>query len=397
MRVLLSAFACAPGFGSEPNVGWEIVKQVAKQHQVWVLTYPANRPYIEKRLSKSDFSNVEFIYIDLTFPLEACAWKSGFHQIYYALWQLKALQVARDLHRKIRFEIAHHVTYVNSWIAPGIGGLGIPFIWNAGTKATTPWQFLRVMTWNEGMKELVRNLAIGISGWVSQKIVKKNVKHILTSSPAKDWDSSLPVVPFIIGGLSTTDLRTLRSIPLRTKNPLRIASIGYFRGLKGFSLGLKAFAQFLNSYPNTEYWLIGSGPEEVYLRSLAKEKQLEERVRFISFQTRKKLFQLLGEIDILLHPSLHDQFSYVILEAMAAGRPVICLDVGGPALLVEEDFGYKIAPTNPVKVVKDIANALEQLAFHPQKRLQMGENARRCAEEKWDWDLVGKRLLSFYN
>lgn len=52
MKILLSAFACAPGFGSEPGVGWGVIQQVARYYRVWVLTRAANRPFIEQELQR---------------------------------------------------------------------------------------------------------------------------------------------------------------------------------------------------------------------------------------------------------------------------------------------------------------------------------------------------------
>nr|BAL55900.1 glycosyl transferase family 1 [uncultured Chloroflexota bacterium] len=161
-------------------------------------------------------------------------------------------------------------------------------------------------------------------------------------------------------------------------------------------MGLRAFARIHRIYPKSEYWLVGNGTETPYLRRLASESGVENAVKFLPWQPRERLWQLLKEIDVLVHPSLHEQFGYVILEAMAAGRPVICVDVGGPSLLVEEEFGFKIPVSNPKQVVDELVNALHQLITQPEKRLQMGKNARRTALEKWSWEIVGERLLALY-
>lgn len=396
MRMLLSAFACAPGYGSEPNVGWETVKQVAQRHQVWVLTNAENRPYIEKELSRNPLENATFVYLALPRWIETVAWNPGFHQVYYALWQYRALQIAKQLHKTIRFELVHHVTYVNSWIPPGVAGLGIPFIWNAGTREVVPWRFLKFMSWPQRMREVLRNLFVKSMGAISAQISRRTIKYILSSSTQKHWGRGLPVIPFALGGLSSTEMNCLASIPARNEKPLRVAGIGYFLGLKNFEIGLRAFAQFNKQYPDCEYWLVGQGPEERRLHRLVQELRLENVVMFMPWQSREEIFKLLGEIDILLHPSLHEQFGYVILEAMAAGRAVICLDVAGPSLLVKENCGLKIPLTTPEKVVEDLAAALFVLAEQPALRFQMGENARQHAQETWTWDAVGKRLLALY-
>lgn len=83
----------------------------------------------------------------------------------------------------------------------------------------------------------------------------------------------------------------------------------------------------------------------------------------------------LAEVDVLVHPSLHDSGGYVVAEAMAAGRPVICLDLGGPALQVAEETGFKIPATTPEQVVAGMAQAMLWLARDDALRRRMGGGA----------------------
>lgn len=71
MKVLLSAFACAPRRGSRPNIGWNVVRQVAGQRQVWVLTSPRNRPLIEQALVAQEVPDVCFVYVDVHRSLQS--------------------------------------------------------------------------------------------------------------------------------------------------------------------------------------------------------------------------------------------------------------------------------------------------------------------------------------
>ena len=71
--------------------------------------------------------------------------------------------------------------------------------------------------------------------------------------------------------------------------------------------------------------------------------------------------------------SFRDSGGFVVLEAMAAGLPVVCLRLGGPALTVTDETGIRVAAESPHQVVRDLAQAFEWLAKNPDDRHQMGE------------------------
>jgi hypothetical protein len=68
MKILLSAYACEAGRGSEPGVGWNTALEIAKYHEVWVLTRPDDgRPAIEAELAQNPNPNLHFVYFTLPF------------------------------------------------------------------------------------------------------------------------------------------------------------------------------------------------------------------------------------------------------------------------------------------------------------------------------------------
>ena len=94
LRILVSAYACEPGKGSEPAVGWNWVCQMARFHDVWVLTRRNNRPPIQAELDGRLAPSLHFVYFDL--PYWARFWKRSTFglRLYYCLWQIGVLRVA---------------------------------------------------------------------------------------------------------------------------------------------------------------------------------------------------------------------------------------------------------------------------------------------------------------
>jgi glycosyltransferase involved in cell wall biosynthesis len=337
-----------------------------------------------------------FVFVSLPLGLGCLASSHWLGYLYYFVWQFCAYSVGRRLHGKRPFDLVHHVTYVNSWAPSFMGWLGIPFVWSAGGREVTPWRFYRALSWRSRVVETRRSLAVKMLRAATQFCTASRASVILSSSEAGLWGAGLPVKRFPLGGLSETEAAVLRSLPGRTAGPFRMASIGRLEGFKGFGLGLAAFAALLKEVPESEYLIVGVGPERKFLEQQAARLGCGEKVKFLDWMPRASLLSFLSEFDVLVHPSLHEQFGYVLLEAMAAGRPVVCLETGGCGELVSGGGGIAVAVSTPECVATDLCGVLRGLAQDGTRRRQAGQRAREWATEYWSWSRVGERLATVY-
>src|SRR5690606_4531990 len=106
-----------------------IAREMADHHDVWVLTRSNNRQVIEDALRANPASGLRPVYFDL--PAWARRWKGGGRgtQLYYYLWQLGVYRVARRLHRDVRFDLTHHVTFGKYWAPSLLALLDARFVW----------------------------------------------------------------------------------------------------------------------------------------------------------------------------------------------------------------------------------------------------------------------------
>ncbi len=176
----------------------------------------------------------------------------------------------------------------------------------------------------------------------------------------------------------------------------RIASAGNLIAWKGVEFGLRAFALVLREFPHAEYWVIGDGPERARLAALTEELNIAGCVRFLGALPRRSALEKLAGSDVLLLPSLHDSGGCICTEAMAIGRPVVCLDLGGPALQVTERTGIRVPAITPAQVVSDLASALRLLAGHPDLRRRMGAAGRTRVERHFSWEIRGREFADIY-
>ena len=130
MKVLISAYICAPHRGSEPGAGWNWSLAAAEDNEVWVITRERNRAAIEAELAAHPHPRLHFVYVEL--PPWGLRLKKGERGIryfsYYTLWQLAALRTARKLHAELGFDLVHHVTFANMWLPALVGFVEAPFV-----------------------------------------------------------------------------------------------------------------------------------------------------------------------------------------------------------------------------------------------------------------------------
>ncbi len=128
------------------------------------------------------------------------------------------------------------------------------------------------------------------------------------------------------------------------------------------------------------------------LRSLAHRLGVSDRVAFVGKLSRAELLQEYAQAQFFVLPSIFEPFGIVLLEAMAAGLPVIASRVGGIPEIVEDGrTGLLVEPGNPGA----LAEALRHLCRDEVLRRSMGHSAREQVAH-YDWDLIVPRILSVY-
>ncbi|MDD5238237.1 MAG: glycosyltransferase family 1 protein, partial [Candidatus Omnitrophica bacterium] len=135
LKVLISAYACNPlateaSYPGEAILGWNLVKQISKRHDIWVFTRIYNRDAIEEEINKGNISNANFIYIDFPRPFSLLLKNFIGFRLYYLFWQMKTYFVAKQLQARLKFDLFHQITFNNDWMPSFIGAfLNLPFIW----------------------------------------------------------------------------------------------------------------------------------------------------------------------------------------------------------------------------------------------------------------------------
>nr|WP_299414886.1 glycosyltransferase [Acaryochloris sp. IP29b_bin.148] len=398
----MSAYSCEPGQGSERGVGWNTAREVANHHEVWVLTRPdESKEAIEAELAANPVPNLHFIYFNL--PFIGWLWQlnqSGAMQIHYYLWQIQAYFVARRWHQQIGFDIAHHVTFVKYSSPCFLAFLPIPLVWGpVGGGESAPEPFWRDFNRLNRVYEIVRILwrRIGeldpFTRWTAQRSA---IAFATTKDTAQRVQMlGAPSVQCLSeSSLSEADIQQLGQLPPPDVGPVRFISIARLLHWKGFHLGLQAFAKA--NLANSEYWILGDGPELARLKQLAQTLGIADQVKFMGRLPREQVLEKLSACSALIHPSLHDSGGWVCLEAMAAGRPVVCLNLGGPAQQVTTKTGIKASADSPENAIHEMAIALQTLTTNPDDRVAMGQAGKQRVAELYTLSAKGQFFANLY-
>jgi glycosyltransferase involved in cell wall biosynthesis len=403
LRILLSAYACEPGKGSEPGVGWNWALALARRgHEVWVLTRSNNEITIEPeyiRLKLAIREHLHFIYYDL--PRWASWWKKGGRGVYlyYLLWQWGAYQVAKQKHAEERFDLVHHVTFVSVRQPSFMGELGIPFIFGpvaGGERA--PWRLRSGYGWRGWMLDAARDAANMLVRFdpLMRRTFAKAERIFVTSRQTRDlvprgyWSKTQIKLAIALDSSGVGELRKERAA-----QPPRIFYLGRFLYWKGMHLGLACFSDFLRHYPDARLSMIGSGPDEAHWRHLARQLRIENSIDWVPWVNRAELADIYRNHDVLLFPSLHDSGGMVVLEAMQHGLPVVCLKLGGPGVLVDDTCGIALDTSghSAHSLIEAMAERLVQLFDNRATLERLSLGARKRASNM-DWYSVVEQIYT---
>jgi len=405
MKLLLSTYSCFPCKTSEPGNAWRAINEALREHEVWAVIADAHdyRELTEPVLAKNPLPNFHPVFFKLPSPIQWISRHSAINPIYYHFWQESLRKLVNDLHRKIKFDLAHHVTYGRYWSPSGLRELNLPFIWGpVGAAETPPRAFVRELPLRYQLIEAARDgtrnfcgrmdslrdtaaaatIAIGVTRETCAALRNLGARRV----------EQMPQM-----ALTDEDLAQFTALPDPPPGPLRAICVGRHVHWKGFYLAIRAFAQFAKKNSSAELWIVNDGPFRRELEKTAAQTGVSARVKFLGTLPKySDVLEKLGESHVLMHPALHEGFGNVCLEAMAAGRPVVCLDIGGPASQITPETGYAAPATTPEEAVGAMAVFLEKLDRDRPLLAAMSAKAREHVRQQFTMRRFNDTMRSFY-
>jgi glycosyltransferase involved in cell wall biosynthesis len=289
---------------------------------------------------------------------------------------------ARGIRRLLgerRFDLVHAHIFASA-VAAAIAtlGKGVPLVITEHTEASwQTWRTRRVSRWAHRRAKRV----IAVSTPIERRLIERDEvpPHLVTRIPNA-------VIP-------ASDEPPDPAGPLPdawVEGPL-VGVVARLQPEKGVANFLKAAARVSEISPRARFLVVGDGPLREELLNLVEHLGISERVRFLGYRTDSRA--LMGLMDLLVVPSLTEGSPLIVLEAMAAGVPVVASAVGGiPDQVRHGREGILVPPDDP----DALGDALGALLRDPAYARRLGEAGRRRTENEFSHETLVRRIEAVY-
>jgi len=184
---------------------------------------------------------------------------------------------------------------------------------------------------------------------------------------------------------SGVDIKFIRRIKSR-KRKNTIVYVGRLVKYKNVDVLIRSVKQISEEIDDVKLNIIGSGPEEFYLRNLAKELKID--AEFFGFVSEKEKFRIIKSAEVLVNPSSVEGLGLVLIESMAAGVPIV-------AKKLDAYFFYNGGNMSVYEKENEITRKLIEIITSKTKRKKLIKNGYETAK-KYSWDNVAKKVESLY-
>ncbi len=203
------------------------------------------------------------------------------------------------------------------------------------------------------------------------------------------YGGSYAIVPC---GVDTDHWRSRTPLFHRAGDGTTLLYVGRLERRKGVEHLIRAFARLTRQHPDLRLVIGGDGPERESLERLARQLALE-RVVFLGYVPAAELPGLFASADIFCAPATYaESFGIVLIEAMAAGLPIVAAANDGYAGLLRAHPGNLLAPPGDDRA---LAGAIATLVAAPDYRARVAAR-NRAAARRYSWEVVGDQIMAIY-
>lgn len=396
LRVCLLAPEFLPNRGGVGTYSVELAKEISHRVDLTILTL--TRTDRGKSYTRQEME-AALDHQATVLPIAEAG--DGF--VYNAKFQYAVLKVLPSLSRKERFDLIHTQHAHMPDLLSGLVGNQPPLVRTVHSTIRGQRDAIRVLQgmgeqadrterWEIGLEPMLRfsertilrrpGPLIAVSEWTRQQLLHDGLPN--------------ERIRVVRNGIDTQRFRpeAASSLPesMRTDR-LRVLLPGRLTLLKGGAVALAAIPSVLDAVPNVEFTFTG-GTNKHILELLSPGRLPWDHLRLLGTVEYEQLPGVIASADVIMLPTLYDNFPFAVLEGMASGAAVVASTFGGiPEAIRPGENGLLV----PVGDAHALAEALIRLLRDTEERRRLGANARRSMVENFGWNTVADQTMAAYD
>lgn len=421
-NILICAHELSPEQGSECAEGWNVVIELSKYHNLIVLhasgsqfVPTAYEVAIEDFFKKNkNLNNIIFISVKQPFltrllakinkfisPKKSAIGNPFLYFLGYRIWHFSAFKVAKKILPIYNIELIHLLTSI-TFREPGyLWEFNLPYVWGpTGGLNTLPKTYKKEIKFFDSIKEEIReiisNFQFKYNNRITKLIKKCNLVYTFSEYDKICFEKRGFTNVKILTDAGCNELNYSFNLKNNASSTLKILWVGQL-------IKRKALEILINSIESMEekdkekikIFVVGIGPLEYHYKSMIKYLNLDKNFIFMGTLKREILFNLMQKSDLLVHTSYREATTNVIPEALSNCLPVICHDISGMSIAINESCGFKIPLINPDFSSLQLKNILIKLINNRELiiDLKIGAKSRSIS---LSWNNIAKTIAKDY-
>ena len=391
-RLLLLAYCFSPNGTMEERNGWQRAIMAARYFDVIAMYCPTEAKTELERNIPSDLAQSSLKFVPIADDWYSRGLKKFEPSFYFSYrhWHRLAFRAAKQIHVEKPFQLTHLVSLCG-FREPGfVWQLGVPHIWGPiGGTHHFPFPFLHSLDYWNQFRETVRTVMnyyqLHRCRRVRKAMQRSAAVIAATKSAQNDLKSGFGIDTEVEIETGIDHAIDPPRVVANTVRPLRLLWAGRLRAWKGLPILLYAIA----SLPKTtavQLRVVGDGSCEKSWRRLAEKLGIANNIEWLPWPTYRESLSQYRWADVFAFTSLRDTSGTGLVEALAAGCPIIGLDHQGAADIMSDQCAIRVSVRDWSTAVSEFRDGIVRLASDQQDWLQLSHGASQRASH-YAWQL----------
>ena len=403
MKILINAYACSPGMGSEPGMAWNWVSNLAKFCELYIITEGEFREKIEAVVpTLEQGKNMHFYYNPVTEEIRKMCWNQGDWRFYkyYREWQWKTYLMAKEICASEHIDVLHQLNMIG-FREPGYlwklsKENGVPFVWGpVDAKDKFPVAYLDGASIKTKLFMRLKNFLTGIQLRYSGRVLKAAHQASVVFSASSNSQHSFKKYMRIDSPLLNETGCYVQEHPVTDKSQKETFDVLWV-GKMDFRKQLALALQTLAAIGDNKFRLhIVGGGDSAFYQQMAEGLGIADRCEWHGAVSHDEVQKLMQASDVFFFTSVAEGTPHVVLEAIGNNLPVVCFDTCGQGDAVNDKVGRKVALSNPAQSTADFAKLLNDLEHDRTLLKQQSENCKQRQTEL-SWEEKAKTMVEWY-